>query len=66
MRTSDRALLLNRGIPRSVRVQIPEGRSSTRHRLSLEASATGYRISDAILGALSQTVPDRIQADTRS
>jgi N-methylhydantoinase B len=64
LRTSDRALPLNRGILRSVRVQIPEGTflnptplvaSGVRH-------ATGYRISDAVLGALSQAVPDRILA----
>jgi N-methylhydantoinase B len=64
LRTSDRALPLNRGILRSVRVDIPEGSflnpapfvaTGVRH-------ATGYRVSDAVLGALSRAVPERIPA----
>ncbi|MEJ0019831.1 MAG: hydantoinase B/oxoprolinase family protein [Acetobacteraceae bacterium] len=64
LRTSDRDLPLNRGILRSVTVDIPQGTllnpspvaaSGVRH-------TTGYRISDAVLGALSQAVPERIPA----
>jgi N-methylhydantoinase B len=64
LRTSDRALPLNRGILRSVKVHIPEGSflnpapfvaTGVRH-------TTGYRVSDAVLGSLSQAVPDRIPA----
>jgi len=62
LRTSDRDLPLNRGILRSVTVNAPSGTllnpspvaaSGVRH-------TTGYRIADAVLGALSQAVPDRI------
>ena len=60
LRTSDRALPLNRGILRSVTVKIPEG--SFLNPIPLLATgvrhATGYRVSDAVLGALSQAVPD--------
>jgi N-methylhydantoinase B len=64
LRTSDRGLPLNRGILRSVTVDIPEGSflnpapfvaTGVRH-------VTGYRVSDAVLGALSQAVPERIPA----
>jgi N-methylhydantoinase B len=64
LRTSDRALPLNRGILRSVSVRIPEGSllnpspvaaSGVRH-------ATGYRVADVVLGALSQAVPQSIPA----
>lgn len=64
LRTSDRTLPLNRGILRSVKVNIPEGTllnpaafvaTGVRH-------TTGYRVSDAVLGALSQAVPERIPA----
>jgi N-methylhydantoinase B len=64
LRTSDRALPLNRGILRSVKVHIPEGSflnpapfvaTGVRH-------TTGYRVSDAVLGSLSQAVPERIPA----
>lgn len=64
LRTSDRALPLNRGILRSVKVHIPEGTllnpapfvaTGVRH-------TTGYRVSDCVLGALSQAVPERIPA----
>lgn len=62
LRTSDRGLPLNRGILRSVTVRIPEGSvlnptpiapSGVRH-------ATGYRVADAVLGALAQAVPNSI------
>ncbi len=64
LRTSDRALPLNRGILASVKVRIPEGTllnpapfvaTGVRH-------TTGYRVADAVLGALSQAVPSRIPA----
>jgi N-methylhydantoinase B len=64
LRTSDRSLPLNRGILRSVSVKIPEGTllnpspvaaSGVRH-------TTGYRVADAVLGALSQAVPQSIPA----
>jgi len=64
LRTSDRALPLNRGILASVKVKIPEGTllnpapfvaTGVRH-------TTGYRVADAVLGALSQAVPQRIPA----
>lgn len=64
LRTSDRALPVNRGILRSVSVKIPEGTllnpapfvaTGVRH-------TTGYRVSDAVLGALAQAAPARIPA----
>lgn len=64
LRTSDRAMPVNRGILRSVSVHIPEGSflnpapfvaTGVRH-------VTGYRVSDVVLGALSQAVPDQIPA----
>jgi N-methylhydantoinase B len=64
LRTSDRSLPLNRGILRSLTVHIPEGTvlnpspvaaSGVRH-------TTGYRVADAVLGALSQAVPKSIPA----
>jgi N-methylhydantoinase B len=64
LRTSDRTLPLNRGLLRSVTATIPEGTvlnpgpvaaSGIRH-------VTGYRVADAVLGALSQAVPGAIPA----
>ncbi len=64
LRTSDRTLPLNRGLLRSVTAAIPEGTvlnpgpvaaSGIRH-------ITGYRVADAVLGALSQAVPEAIPA----
>ena len=64
LRTSDRTLPLNRGLLRSVTATIPEGTvlnpgpvaaSGIRH-------VTGYRVADAVLGALSQAVPQAIPA----
>jgi N-methylhydantoinase B len=64
LRTSDRTLPLNRGILRSVRVSIPEG--SLLNPLPFVATGarhtTGYRVSDAVLGALSRAVPRQIPA----
>jgi len=62
LRTSDRGLPLNRGILRSVSVRIPEG--SVLNPTPIAASgvrhATGYRVADAVLGALAQAVPQSI------
>jgi N-methylhydantoinase B len=64
LRTSDRGLPLNRGILRSVSVKIPEG--SLLNPSPVAASGvrhtTGYRVADAVLGALSQAVPRSIPA----
>lgn len=64
LRTSDRDLPLNRGILRSVTVHVPEG--SLLNPTPVAATGirhvTGYRVSDAVLGALSQAVPERIPA----
>jgi N-methylhydantoinase B len=64
LRTSDRHLPLNRGILRSVTVKIPEG--SLLNPSPVAASGvrhtTGYRVADAVLGALSQAVPRSIPA----
>jgi N-methylhydantoinase B len=64
LRTSDRDLPLNRGILRSVTVNVPAG--SLLNPTPVAATGirhvTGYRVSDAVLGALSQAVPDRIPA----
>jgi N-methylhydantoinase B len=64
LRTSDRALPLNRGILRSVKVNIPEGSflNPTPFVATGVRHTTGYRVSDAVLGALSQAVPERIPA----
>lgn len=64
LRTSDPNLPLNRGILRSVSVKAPPGSvlnpsptaaTGVRH-------TTGYRVADAVLGALSQAVPQAIPA----
>ena len=64
LRTADRALPLNRGILRSVDVKIPSG--TLLNPTSVAATgvrhATGYRVSDAVLGALSKAVPQQIPA----
>ena len=64
LRTTDRSLPLNRGILRPVRVTVPRG--SVLNPLPGVATgvrhATGYRVSDAVLGALSQAVPRQIPA----
>jgi len=64
LRTTDSTLPLNRGILRPVSVTVPEG--SVLNPLPFAASGarhtTGYRVSDSVLGALSQAVPERILA----
>lgn len=64
LRTSDRDLPLNRGILRSVTVDVPEGSLLNPSPVAATGvrHVTGYRVSDAVLGALSQAVPDRIPA----
>jgi N-methylhydantoinase B len=64
LRTTDRSLPLNRGMLRPVTVEVPKG--SLLNPLPFVATgvrhATGYRVSDSVLGALSQAVPARIPA----
>jgi len=64
LRTTDRSLPLNRGMLRPVTVDVPKG--SLLNPLPFVATgvrhATGYRVSDSVLGALSQAVPARIPA----
>jgi N-methylhydantoinase B len=64
LRTTDRSLPLNRGILRPVSVAIPKG--SVLNPLPFVATgvrhACGYRVSDAVLGALSQAMPQQIPA----
>src|SRR5256712_8790749 len=64
LRTMDRSLPLNRAILRPVRVTIPKG--SVQNPLPFVATgvrhACGYRVSDSVLGALSQAVPQQIPA----
>jgi len=64
LRTTDRSLPLNRGILRPVRVTVPPG--SLLNPLPFVATgvrhAAGYRVSDAVLGALSRAVPGQIPA----
>ena len=64
LRTSDRDLPLNRGILRSVTVDVPEGSLLNPSPVAATGvrHVTGYRVSDAVLGALSQAVPERIPA----
>jgi N-methylhydantoinase B len=64
LRTTDRSLPLNRGILRPVSVTVPKG--SLLNPLPFVATgarhAVGYRVSDSVLGALSQAVPRQIPA----
>jgi N-methylhydantoinase B len=64
LRTSDRTLPLNRGVLRPVSVTIPQG--TLINPLPFVATGArhtaGYRVSDVVLGALSEAVPDRIPA----
>ena len=64
LRTSDPKMPLNRGILRSVSVHVPHG--SVLNPTPIAATgvrhATGYRVCDAVLGALSRAVPDAIPA----
>lgn len=64
LRTSDRSLPLNRGILRSVSVHIPEGTVLNPSPVAATGvrHTTGYRVADAVLGALSQAVPKSIPA----
>jgi N-methylhydantoinase B len=64
LRTSDPNLPLNRGILRTVSVEAPAG--SVLNPSATAATGvrhtTGYRVADAVLGALSQAVPRAIPA----
>lgn len=64
LRTSDPGIPFNRGIVRPVSVKVPEG--SILNPLKFAATGIRYttalRISDVVMGALSQAVPERIPA----
>jgi N-methylhydantoinase B len=64
LRTSDPNLPLNRGILRSVSVIVPEGclLNPTPIAATGVRHTTGYRVADAVLGALSQAVAQAIPA----
>lgn len=64
LRTSDRALPLNRGILRSLSVEIPKGSFLNPSAVAATGvrHTTGYRVADTVLGALSQAVPKSIPA----
>ncbi len=64
LRTSDPNLPLNRGILRSTSVEVPYGSvlNPTPTAATGVRHTTGYRVADAVLGALSQAVPDAIPA----
>ncbi|MGF7162868.1 N-methylhydantoinase B [Rhodoligotrophos appendicifer] len=64
LRTTDPSLPLNRGILRSTSVKAPPGSvlNPTATAATGVRHTTGYRVADAVLGALSQAVPDAIPA----
>lgn len=64
LRTSDPSLPLNRGILRSTSVKAPPGSvlNPTPTAATGVRHTTGYRVADAVLGALSQAVPQAIPA----
>ncbi len=64
LRTSDPHLPLNRGILRSTSVEVPQGSvlNPTATAATGVRHTTGYRVADAVLGALSQAVPNAIPA----
>ena len=64
LRTSDPNMPLNRGILRSTTVFAPEGSvlNPTATAATGVRHTTGYRVADAVLGALSQAVPEAIPA----
>jgi N-methylhydantoinase B len=64
LRTSDPHMPLNRGILRSVSVDVPYGSvlNPTPTAATGVRHTTGYRVADAVQGALSQAVPTAIPA----
>ena len=64
LRTSDPHMPLNRGILRSVSVKVPYGSvlNPTPTAATGVRHTTGYRVADAVQGALSQAVPAAIPA----
>lgn len=64
LRTSDPGIPFNRGIIRPVAVKVPEGTilNPTRYAATGVRYTTAMRISDIVMGALSQAVPERIPA----
>ena len=64
LRTSDPALPFNRGMVRPISVKVPEGTilNPTKYAATGIRYTTALRISDVVMGALSQIAPDRIPA----
>jgi N-methylhydantoinase B len=64
LRTSDPNMPLNRGILRSTTVKVPQGSvlNASPTAATGVRHTTGYRVCDAVLGALSKAVPERIPA----
>jgi len=64
LRTVDSGIPFNRGMVRPVRVTLPEGSllNPTQHAPTGIRYATALRVSDVVMGALSQAVPSRIPA----
>ena len=64
LRTSDPGMPFNRGMVRPVSVKVPEGTilNPTKYAATGIRYTTALRISDVVMGALSQAAPDRIPA----
>ncbi|WP_291296894.1 hydantoinase B/oxoprolinase family protein [Elioraea sp.] len=64
LRTSDPGMPFNRGMVRPVRVKVPEGSilNPTKYAATGIRYTTALRVSDVVMGALSQAAPDRIPA----
>ena len=64
LRTSDHGIPFNRGIVRPVKVKVPEGSilNPTQFAATGIRYTTALRVSDAVMGALSQMATDRIPA----
>ncbi|WP_048710291.1 hydantoinase B/oxoprolinase family protein [Microvirga massiliensis] len=64
LRTSDPGIPFNRGMVRPISVKVPEGSilNPTRFAATGIRYTTALRVSDVVMGALSQMAPDRIPA----
>jgi N-methylhydantoinase B len=64
LRTSDPGIPFNRGMVRPVSISVPEGSilNPTAYAATGVRFTTALRISDVVMGALSQAVPERIPA----
>ena len=64
LRTSDPALPFNRGMVRPIRVKVPEGTilNPTKYAATGIRYTTALRVSDVVMGTLSQAAPDRVPA----